>query len=201
MELNFFYTFSILAILSATCVITARNPIHSILFLVFVFFFIAGLLILLGVEFLAMLLIIVYVGAVAVLFLFVIMMLNVKIYNTYENVSRYLPIGFLLSLIFFFEFYLIIKRDLTSYDSSGFDLLNNSINWLGSIIFTSNTATIGTILYTYYSFFFILCGYILLISMIGAIILTLFRRGDVRRQEIYKQVKINFRSAIKFSKR
>jgi NADH-quinone oxidoreductase subunit J len=201
MELNFFYTFSILAILSATCVITARNPIHSILFLVFVFFFIAGLLILLGVEFLAMLLIIVYVGAVAVLFLFVIMMLNVKIYNTYENVSRYLPIGFFLSLIFFFEFYLIIKRDLTSYDSSGFDLLNNSINWLGSIIFTSNTATIGTILYTYYSFFFILCGYILLISMIGAIILTLFRRGDVRRQEIYKQVKINFRSAIKFSKR
>jgi NADH-quinone oxidoreductase subunit J len=201
MELNFFFFFSFLALLSATLVITAKNPIHSILFLVLVFFFIAGLLILLGAEFLAMLLIIVYVGAVAVLFLFVIMMLNVKIYHTYENLSRYLPIGFVLSLIFLFECYLIIKRDLISYDPLGLDLLNNFVGWVNIVVFTSNTATIGTILYTYYVFFFILCGYILLISMIGAIILTLFRRGDVRRQEVYKQIKINFSNAIKFSKR
>nr|QIC54963.1 NADH dehydrogenase subunit 6 [Cryptophyta sp. CCMP2293] len=201
MELKFFYIFSILALLSAGCVIIAKNPIHSILFLVFVFFFVSGLLILLNVEFLAMLLIIVYVGAVAVLFLFVIMMLNVKIYSTYENISRYLPIGFVLSLVFLFEFYLIIKKDLIAYDLLGFDLLNNLVGWLGTIVFTSNTTAIGTILYTYYSFYFILCGYILLISMIGAIILTLFRRGDLRRQEVYKQVKTNFRNSVNFSKR
>jgi len=201
MELSFFYTFSSLALFSAICVITSKNPIHSILFLVFVFFNVAGLLILLGVEFLAMLLLIVYVGAVAVLFLFVIMMLNVKISQTYENLSRYLPIGFFLSLSFLFECYLIIESGLTSYDSLGFVYLNSFVGWADTVVLITNTTTIGTILYTYYSFFFILCGYILLISMIGAIVLTLFRRGDVRRQEIYKQMQVNFSNSIKFNKR
>jgi len=196
-----FLIFSSLALLSAVFVVTAKNPIHSILFLVFVFFNISGLLIMLGVEFLAMLLLVVYVGAVSVLFLFVIMMLNVKIAQAYENLLRYIPIGFFLSLSFLFECYLIVDSGLVSSDMEGFQFLNNSVDWVSLVIANTNTVVIGTILYTYYSFFFILCGFILLISMVGAITLTLSRRGDVRRQEIYKQLQVSFKNSIKFIKR
>ena len=201
MEFNLFLIFSSLALLSAVFVVTAKNPIHSILFLVFVFFNISGLLIMLGVEFLAMLLLVVYVGAVSVLFLFVIMMLNVKIAQAYENLLRYIPIGFFLSLSFLFECYLIVDSGLVSSDMEGFQFLNNSVDWVSLVIAKTNTVVIGTILYTYYSFFFILCGFILLISMVGAITLTLSRRGDVRRQEIYKQLQVSFKNSIKFIKR
>jgi NADH-quinone oxidoreductase subunit J len=201
MEFNLFLIFSSLALLSAVFVVTAKNPIHSILFLVFVFFNISGLLIMLGVEFLAMLLLVVYVGAVSVLFLFVIMMLNVKIAQAYENLLRYIPIGFFLSLSFLFECYLIVDSGLVSSDMEGFQFLNNSVDWVSLVIANTNTVVIGTILYTYYSFFFILCGFILLISMVGAITLTLSRRGDVRRQEIYKQLQVSFKNSIKFIKR
>ena len=201
MEFNLFLIFSSLALLSAVFVVTAKNPIHSILFLVFVFFNISGLLIMLGVEFLAMLLLVVYVGAVSVLFLFVIMMLNVKIAQAYENLLRYIPIGFFLSLSFLFECYLIVDSGLVSSDMEGFQFLNNSVDWVSLVIANTNTVVIGTILYTYYSFFFILCGFILLISMVVAITLTLSRRGDVRRQEIYKQLQVSFKNSIKFIKR
>jgi NADH-quinone oxidoreductase subunit J len=201
METNFFNSLSLLSLIAAVCVITAKNPIHSILFLVLVFFNIAGLLILLGVDFLAMLLLIVYVGAVAVLFLFVIMMLNVKISQTFEYISRYLPIGLTISLVFLFEFFLIIEGDFISCTNLSTILLNDFVVWIDIIILTTNTTIIGTILYTYYCFFFILCGYILLISMIGAITLTLFRRGDLRRQEVYKQTRIIFNNSVKFNKR
>lgn len=201
MEFNLFLIFSSLALLSAVFVVTAKNPIHSILFLVFVFFNISGLLIMLGVEFLAILLLVVYVGAVSVLFLFVIMMLNVKIAQAYENLLRYIPIGFFLSLSFLFECYLIVDSGLVSSDMEGFQFLNNSVDWVSLVIANTNTVVIGTILYTYYSFFFILCGFILLISMVGAITLTLSRRGDVRRQEIYKQLQVSFKNSIKFIKR
>jgi NADH-quinone oxidoreductase subunit J len=201
MEFNLFLIFSFLALLSGALVVTAKNPIHSILFLVFVFFNISGLLIMLGVEFLAMLLLVVYVGAVSVLFLFVIMMLNVKIAQAYENLLRYIPIGFFLSLSFLFECYLIVDSGLVSSDMVGFQFLNNSVDWVSLVIANTNTVVVGTILYTYYSFFFILCGFILLISMVGAITLTLSRRGDVRRQEIYKQLQVSFTNSIKFIKR
>ena len=154
-----------------------------------------------GVEFLAMLLLVVYVGAVSVLFLFVIMMFNVKIAQAYENLLRYIPIGFFLSLSFLFECYLIVDSGLVSSDMEGFQFLNNSVDWVSLVIANTNTVVIGTILYTYYSFFFILCGFILLISMVGAITLTLSRRGDVRRQEIYKQLQVSFKNSIKFIKR
>jgi len=154
METNFFNALSLSSLVAAICVITAKNPIHSILFLVLVFFNVAGLLILLGVDFLAMLLLIVYVGAVAVLFLFVIMMLNVKISQTFEYVSRYLPIGLIISLVFLFEFYLIIEGDLVSCTNLSTNLLNDFIVWVDIIILTTNTTIIGTVLYTYYCFFF-----------------------------------------------
>jgi NADH-quinone oxidoreductase subunit J len=191
-------------LLSAFCTVTSKNPIHSVLFLVFVFFNTAGLLILLGVEFLAMLFLIVYVGAVAVLFLFVMMMLNVKISESTNAIYRYLPIGLFLSIIFLFEIFLIIEGDLNSIDSVNFtqneyNILQNEFlvntSWVDNVISSTNVDVIGSVLFTYYSYFFIMASVILLVAMIGAIALTLHRRSDVRRQDIYKQLQRDFEGA------
>lgn len=203
-EIFLFYMFSVLALLSAFCTVTSKNPIHSVLFLVFVFFNTAGLLILLGVEFLAMLFLIVYVGAVAVLFLFVMMMLNVKISESKSSIYRYLPIGLFLSILFLFEIFLIVEGDLNSVESLVFvnsdnkalqsDFLVNT-SWIDSLISPTNVDVIGSVLFTYYSYFFIMASVILLVAMIGAIALTLHRRSDIRRQDIYKQLQRDFEGA------
>ena len=203
-DIFLFYLFSILALLSAFCTVTSKNPIHSVLFLVFVFFNTAGLLILLGVEFLAMLFLIVYVGAVAVLFLFVMMMLNVKISESSSAIYRYLPIGLFLSILFLFEIYLIIEGDLKSVDNvvfiqSEYKILQTEFlvntSWIDSVISPTNVDVIGSVLFTYYSYFFIMASVILLVAMIGAIALTLHRRSDVRRQDIYRQLQRDFEGA------
>lgn len=203
-DIFLFYLFSILALLSAFCTVTSKNPIHSVLFLVFVFFNTAGLLILLGVEFLAMLFLIVYVGAVAVLFLFVMMMLNVKISESSSAIYRYLPIGLFLSILFLFEIFLIIEGDLKSVDNvvfiqSEYKILQTEFlvntSWIDSVISPTNVDVIGSVLFTYYSYFFIMASVILLVAMIGAIALTLHRRSDVRRQDIYKQLQRDFEGA------
>jgi NADH-quinone oxidoreductase subunit J len=203
-EIFLFYLFSVLALLSAFCTVTSKNPIHSVLFLVFVFFNTAGLLILLGVEFLAMLFLIVYVGAVAVLFLFVMMMLNVKISESKSSIYRYLPIGLFLSILFLFEIFLIVEGDLNSVESLVFVNLDNkalqnnfliNISWIDSLTSPSNVDVIGSVLFTYYSYFFIMASVILLVAMIGAIALTLHRRSDIRRQDIYKQLQRDFEGA------
>ena len=203
-DIFLFYLFSILALLSAFCTVTSKNPIHSVLFLVFVFFNTAGLLILLGAEFLAMLFLIVYVGAVAVLFLFVMMMLNVKISEASSTIYRYLPIGLFLSILFLFEIFLIIEGDLKSVDSVIFIQSEHKIlqteflvntSWIDSVISPTNVDVIGSVLFTYYSYFFIMASVILLVAMIGAIALTLHRRSDVRRQDIYKQLQRDFERA------
>jgi len=203
-DIFLFYLFSTLALLSAFCTVTSKNPIHSVLFLVFVFFNTAGLLILLGVEFLAMLFLIVYVGAVAVLFLFVMMMLNVKLSESSSAIYRYLPIGLFLSILFLFEIFLIIEGDLKSVDNVIFiqpeykilhtEFLVNT-SWIDSVISPTNVDVIGSVLFTYYSYFFIMASVILLVAMIGAIALTLHRRSDVRRQDIYKQLQRDFEGA------
>ena len=203
-EIFLFYMFSVLALLSAFCTVTSKNPIHSVLFLVFVFFNTAGLLILLGIEFLAMLFLIVYVGAVAVLFLFVMMMLNVKISESKSSIYRYLPIGLFLSILFLFEIFLIVEGDLNSVESLVFvnsdnkalqnDFLVNT-SWIDSLISPTNVDVIGSVLFTYYSYFFIMASVILLVAMIGAIALTLHRRSDIRRQDIYKQLQRDFEGA------
>ena len=204
-ELSLFYFFSFLSIVFSIFVVISNNPIHSILSLVLVFFNTVGLLILLGAEFLSMLFLIVYVGAVAVLFLFVIMMLNIKVSAIKSTMFRYIPIGVLLSFIFFNELSTVLNSDLTSLN---WDFLNSSfpvyINfsichidiWVNCVFSLNNIFILGNILYTYYSFLFIVSGIILLVSMLGAISLTLHRRNDVRRQYIYKQVQRNFSSAI-----
>ena len=203
-DIFLFYLFSILALLSAFCTVTSKNPIHSVLFLVFVFFNTAGLLILSGVEFLAMLFLIVYVGAVAVLFLFVMMMLNVKISESSSAIYRYLPIGLFLSILFLFEIFLIIEGDLKSVDNvvfiqSEYKILQTEFlvntSWIDSVISPTNVDVIGSVLFTYYSYFFIMASVILLVAMIGAIALTLHRRSDVRRQDIYRQLQRDFEGA------
>jgi len=200
----FFYLFATLAIIFAFFVIISKNPIHSILSLILVFFNAASLLILLGAEFLAMLFVIVYVGAVAVLFLFVIMMLNIKAANLSISMYRYLPISLLFGSVFFSELFIMFYFDLASVNSyklnsvSNFDFVNQNylIFWQDSIYFFSNVVVLGQLLYTYFSYPFILSGVILLVSLIGAISLTLHRRNDIKRQYIYKQIQRDFRSAI-----
>ena len=203
-DISLFYLFGTLALMSGFCTIVSKNPIHSVLFLVFVFFNVAGLLISLGVEFLAMLFLIVYVGAVAVLFLFVMMMLNVKISEPGNSIYRYLPIGLFVSVLFLLEIYLIVKEDLNSmevfefnkfeYSTFQSDFLVNT-SWVESVMSSTNVDVIGSVLFTYYSFFLIMASIILLVAMIGAIALTLHRRSDVRRQDIFKQLQRDFESA------
>jgi len=204
-ELGLFYFFSSLSIIFSIFVVISNNPIHSILSLVLVFFNTVGLLILLGAEFLSMLFLIVYVGAVAVLFLFVIMMLNIKVSTMKSSMYRYIPISLLLSFIFFNELSTVLNSDLISLNwgfltSSYLAYINFSICqiniWVNSVFSLNNIFVLGNVLYTYYSFLFIVSGIILLCSMLGAISLTLHRRNDVRRQYIYKQVQRNFSSAI-----
>jgi len=197
----FFYLFSTLSIIFSFFVIISKNPIHSILSLILVFFNAAALLILLGAEFLAMLFVIVYVGAVAVLFLFVIMMLNIKTSNLSISMYRYLPISILFGSVFFSELFVIFYFDLVSISTdsiiSAIDF--NSIyfnSWANSVYPLNNVFALGQLLYTYFSYLFIVSGIILLVSMIGAISLTLHRRNDIKRQYIYKQVSRDFKSAI-----
>lgn len=204
-----FNTLTGLCLISAFLVVTSKNPIHSVFFLVFLFFNTAGLLILLGVEFLAMLFLIVYVGAVAVLFLFVMMMLNIKISESSNSIYRYLPIGLFLSILFLFEIFIIVEGDLNSIEMFRFtqakylslenQFLNN-VCWVDNVIASSNVDVIGSVLFTFNVYFFIITSFILLVSMIGAITLTLHRRSDIRRQEIFKQLQRDFERATVLKK-
>ena len=194
-ELTLFYFFSGVALFSAIMVISARNPVHSVLFLILVFCNSAGLLILLEAEFLALIFIVVYVGAIAVLFLFVVMMLNVKITEIQDEVLQYLPIGGLIGIAFLLEIFLIIEGDFVSLINPNQD---NAvyIDWFAQIDSISNIQTLGNVLYTDYVLFFLLAGVILLIAMVGAIVLTMSTRSSLRRQFIYQQVSRDFDNAV-----
>jgi NADH-quinone oxidoreductase subunit J len=179
----FFYLFSLLAIASAVMVITARNPVHSVLFLILTFFNAAGLFILLGAEFLAMILVVVYVGAVAVLFLFVVMMLDVDFAKLREGMASHLPVGGVIGLVVLAELALLYGTWTISPES-----LKASVAPTPDAATTTNTAALGNILYTKYVFFFETAGLILLVAMIGAIVLTLRHKPGVKRQVIADQV-------------
>ena len=193
MFLNFiiFIFFFIFLIFSAILVISSRNPIHSILFLILVFVNASGLLLLLNLEFLAMMFLIVYVGAIAVLFLFVVMMLNIKIIELNENLIRYLPIGIFISLIFFFEIFFILDNNLF-FNFMFF----NFIDWVNLINSVTNMELIGQIIYTYYSPLFLLLSLLLLIAMIGPILLTLQESKTVKKQLIYEQVLQDYKTTV-----
>ena len=162
-----FALFSSIALVSASLVIRTKNPVHSVFFLIIVFCNTAGLLVLLGLDLFAMILLIVYVGAIAVLFLFVVMMLNIKIAEIQDNVLRYLPIG----ILFLLEVILIIDTDLLPQLESNEVLTYTA--YASKVNSWSNIESIGNLLYTTYSLFFLLASIILLVAMIGAIVLTL----------------------------
>ena len=181
----FFYVFSIIAVVSAVMVTVSKNTVHSVFFLILDFISISCLFIMIGAEFLGMIMLIVYVGAVAVLFLFVVMMLNVAQQKNQwfvsKDSSRHIPIGLLISVIIFFELIIVIggwkyKPDLFNSTKSS---LENGV---------SNTHSLGQVLYTDYIYVFQISGMILLIAMIGAIVLTFRQREGVKKQSYLKQI-------------
>jgi NADH-quinone oxidoreductase subunit J len=174
----FFYLFSFVLVVSGLRVITARSPVHSVLFLILAFFNAAGLFVLLGAEFLAMILVIVYVGAVAVLFLFVVMMLDVDFSELRKGSARYVPLGLLVGAILLFEL-LMVSATFLSAPGAIQPVPARQV---------SNAAAIGAVLYTKYVYYFELSGAILLVAMIGAIVLTLRHKRTAKRQDVATQV-------------
>ena len=177
----FFYLFATILVGAAFMVIAAKNPVHAVLFLILAFFNAAGLFVLLGAEFLAMILVVVYVGAVLVLFLFVVMMLDVDFAALKAGFIKYLPVGAIVGLLLLVELVLIVGAWVTAPE-----LVSQAPMPPPSDI--TNTEAIGLILYTRYVYLFEAAGLILLVAMIGAIVLTLHHKRDVRRQSVAQQV-------------
>jgi NADH-quinone oxidoreductase subunit J len=181
---GFFYLFATIAVAAGAMVIVARNPVHAVLFLILAFFNAAGLFVLLGAEFLAMILVVVYVGAVAVLFLFVVMMLDVDFAELRAGFIKNAPLGALIGLVLLAELILVLGVGLV--DPRALAAPSAPIPSAASGI--TNTEAIGRVLYTRYVYFFQAAGLILLIAMIGAIVLTLRHKQGVKRQLIARQV-------------
>jgi NADH-quinone oxidoreductase subunit J len=184
-----FYVFSAVIIASALMVISARNPVHSVLFLILAFFNAAALFVLLGAEFLAMILVVVYVGAVAVLFLFVVMMLDIDFVALRSGFMQYLPLGTVLGLVLFGEF-------LVAVGAWTFAEGAPAVRAVPLPEGVSNTEALGRVLYTDYIFAFQTAGMVLLVAMIGAIVLTLRHRPGVKRQSISRQVAREPKAAV-----
>jgi NADH-quinone oxidoreductase subunit J len=184
-ELFVFYILSIVAVASSVMVISSRNPVHSVLFLILTFFNAAGLFVLIGVEFLAMVLVVVYVGAVAVLFMFVVMMLDINFVRLREGFLQYLPIGALIGLILLVELVLVGGSWVAS-GGSEVTVQAAGINAMPAGI--TNSKALGMLIYTHYFYLFQAAGLILLVAIVGAITLTLRERVGVRRQNIARQV-------------
>ncbi len=183
-----FYIFATILLISSFLVITAKNQVYAVLFLILAFFNAAGLFILLGAEFLAMILVVVYVGAVAVLFLFVVMMLNVKIETMKRGFVKYVPIGALIGVTLLVEMFLLYRS--WKFAPSA---MSNRVATTPDI---SNTDALGRIIYTDNIYLFQIAGLILLVAMIGAIVLTLRTRPEVRKQNISNQVSRNTKDVI-----
>ncbi len=178
-----FYLFAAITVASGVMVISVRNPVHSVLFLILAFFNAAGLFVLMGAEFLAMILIVVYVGAVAVLFLFVVMMLDINYTELRQGFLQYLPIGALVGIILLAELIMVMGAWVVAPEAGMVASLP-----IPPPDQVTNTQALGEVLYTKYIFLFQTAGLVLLVAMIGAIVLTLRRREGVRRQNIGEQV-------------
>jgi NADH-quinone oxidoreductase subunit J len=191
----FFYLFACVCIASAVMVIASRNPVHSVLFLILAFVNAAGLFVLMGAEFLAMILVVVYVGAVAVLFLFVVMMLDVDFAELRQGFLTYLPIGALIGVVLAAELITVVAAWAIGPVAPNF--ITAPIPSMSDV---SNTQALGLVLYTRYVYFFQSAGVILLVAMVGAIVLTLQHKPNVRRQSISDQVARGPASAIEIVK-
>ena len=190
-----FYMFATVAIAAGVMVISARNPVHSVFFLIAAFFNAAGLFVLLGAEFLAMILVIVYVGAVAVLFLFVVMMLDINFVELRQGFLQYLPIGGLIGVILLVELLFIFASWTVAPDAGA--VAAAPMSSLGEI---SNTRMFGRLLYTKYIYYFQAAGLVLLVAMIGAIVLTLRTRKGVRRQKVSDQLRRSRAESVEIKK-
>ncbi|GER08403.1 NADH:ubiquinone oxidoreductase subunit J [Iodidimonas muriae] len=188
-----FYLFASITVFSGFMVIASKNPVHSVLFLILAFFNASGLFLLLGAEFLAMLLIIIYVGAVAVLFLFVVMMLDINYTEMREGFLQYLPIGALIGLIVLVELIMVVGVWQVAPEIIGTPAVAAAPD-------LTNTEALGAVLYTQYIYAFQAAGIVLLIAMIGAIVLTLRTREGVKRQNISQQNRRTPQTAIEIKK-
>jgi len=188
----FFYLFSAVTIASAVMVIGSRNPVHSVLFLILAFVNAAGLFVLLNAEFLAMILVVVYVGAVAVLFLFVVMMLDVDFVELRQGFLNYLPIGALIGIVLLAELILVLGAWVFAPEAT------TAVP--APVTDMTNTEALGHLIYTRYVYFFQAAGLVLLVAMIGAIVLTLRHRPNVKRQSIAEQVARSTEAAIEVRK-
>ena len=178
-----FYIFATIVVASAVMVIMSRNPVHSVLWLILAFFNAAGLMVLVGAEFIAMLLVIVYVGAVAVLFLFVVMMLDVDFAELKAEMARYMPLALLIGIVILMQLSMALGAWTFSDDAMG---LRAAVT--PDLAETHNTAALGRLIYDDYILLFQLAGLILLVAMIGAIVLTLRHRTHIKRQDILAQI-------------
>lgn len=191
----FFYLFAFVLVASAFMVISSRNPVQSVLFLILAFVNAAGLFILIGAEFLALILVVVYVGAVAVLFLFVVMMLDVDFVELRQGFLQYLPVGIVVGLIFLAELVLVVGAWATGPGVAS--AVKAAPPSAGNV---SNVVALGQVLYTDYIYFFQAAGFVLLVAMIGAIVLTLRHKANVKRQNISAQVARTAKTAIEVVK-
>ena len=187
----FFYLFAFVLVASAFMVISSRNPVQSVLFLILAFVNAAGLFILIGAEFLALILVVVYVGAVAVLFLFVVMMLDVDFVELRQGFLQYLPVGVVIGLIFLAELVLVAGAWVTGPGVAS--AVKSAPPSAGDV---GNVQAIGQVLYTDYIYFFQAAGFVLLVAMIGAIVLTLRHKANVKRQNISAQVARTAKTAM-----
>jgi len=220
-EIIFFFLFSSIALTSAIFVIYSKNTVYSVFFLILVFTSMTGLLIVSEIEFLSIMLIIIYVGAITVLFLFVVMMLDIKIDDDTKNNYGYLPIIFLISLIFFIETFIIFSKSFASYQffiqknlqkmtyfklscfwtryPVSYENIPHYYNqWYTRFDSVTNIETLGQVLYTYYAFFLLVAGLILLIALIGAVTLTIKEKKNKKylTKNLYQQLSRNYLNAI-----
>ena len=190
-----FYLFAAVTVASGVMVITARNPVHSVLFLILAFFNSAGLFVLLGAEFLAMILVVVYVGAVAVLFLFVVMMLEIDLAEMREGFLQYLPVGGLIGFILLVELVLVLGAWTFAPEAAGV-----AAHPAPDIAQVDNTRALGQLLYTNYVYLFQAAGLVLLVAMVGAIVLTHRENTKAKRQNIARQVSRRRDQAVEIKK-
>lgn len=202
LNLNLDFVFLILStilLVSAISVILSKNPIHSVLFLIVVFVGSSGILLLLEAEFLGMIFLIIYIGAISVLFLFVIMMLNIRIIELRENLIKYVPLSIVICILLFVEFFYLYYNSISSISQKNIFLTNimyfNNVNLL--LPNATNLQLLGYILYTYFVEFFLICGVILFVAMIGAIMLTLHLEFSTKKQDLFLQISRNTLNTVK----
>lgn len=190
MESFLFWLWSLSAIFAGSKVISSNNPIHSVFWLILAFINAAFLLLLLGLEFLPILFCIVYAGAIGIMFLFVVMLLNIKLVEISENATRYLPIGVIIGFIFLYQIYFVFTSEVTNYGTSW------EVYDFSSLVQISNIEQMGQVLYTDYFLYFLVSSLVLLVAMIGAIVLCLYHEEGIKRQDIFSQVATEYDKTV-----